>query len=56
MLGKDIKLGIRTVKSIDIVKAGFTLGIGHLVLPFIPFKKASRFEAFKDVNKKGKRK
>lgn len=48
MFGKDIEFGIRPVKSKDIVGAGFTLVVGHLVLPFIPFKKARTFRAFPD--------
>lgn len=52
MVGKDNEFGIKPVSSKQIVKAGFTLGVGHLVLPFIKFKEAGRFEAFKGMNKR----
>lgn len=52
MMGKDIEFGVRSVSSKDIVGAGFTLAVGHLILPLIPFKKASKFRAFpKEKNK-----
>ncbi len=47
----EIKFGIRPVSSKDIVGAGFTLVVGHLVLPFIPFKKARTFRAFGEMKK-----
>ncbi len=41
----------RIVGSKEIVKAGLTLGVGFMVLPFIPFKEARNYEPFKDKNK-----
>ncbi len=53
-MNKEINFGIKPVSSKQIVKAGFTLGVGHLILPLIPFKKASKFEAFPDIKKPSK--
>ena len=54
MDNKETSWGIRPVSSKDIVGAGFTLVVGHLVLPFIPFDKAKDFRAFPDKSKKMK--
>ena len=57
MENKDIKFGIRPVSSGDIVRAGLTLTVGHLILPLIPFKDARNFEPFKTKkSKKGGKK
>ena len=44
---KSISLRIKPRSSKQIVKAGLTLGLGYLVLPFIKFKDARRYEPFK---------
>ncbi len=51
---KKTSFGIRPVSSKEIVGAGFTLVVGHLVLPFIPFNKAKDFRAFPNKSKKMK--
>ena len=52
MKDKETKFGIRKVSPKKIVKAGLTLGVGFLVLPFIPFKKARYFEPFKNMKER----
>ncbi len=37
----------RIVGAKEIVSAGLTLGMGMLVLPFIPFKEAAHYKPFK---------
>lgn len=39
--------GIKPRTSKQIVQAGLTLGVGMLVLPFIPFKDAKNYRPFK---------
>ena len=53
---KEIEFGIRPVSSKQIVKAGFTLAVGHLILPLIKFKDARNFEAFPERNKRNNEK
>lgn len=40
-------LDIKPRTSKQIAQAGLTLGVGMLVLPFIPFKKAKNYKPFK---------
>ena len=44
----------KVVGSKEIVKAGLTLGVGFMVLPFIPFKEARNYEPFKEGKNKSK--
>jgi len=55
MKNKETQFGIRPVSSKDIVGAGFTLVVGHLLLPFIPFDKAKDFRAFPDKKQNERR-
>lgn len=52
---KDNKTNFIGVKKVvgakEITKAGLTLGIGFMVLPFIPFKEARNYEPFKNKDK-----
>jgi hypothetical protein len=41
------RINIKPRTSKQIASAGLTLGIGMLVLPFIPFKKAKNYKPFK---------
>ena len=41
----------RVVEPKRIVKAGLTLGIGFMVLPFIKFNEAGKYEPFKEKRK-----
>ncbi len=50
-MNKEMKFGLREVSSKQLVKAGLTLAIGHMILPLIPFKDARNFEVFKDMDK-----
>ncbi len=54
-MNKDIKFGLREVSSRQLVKAGLTLTVGHLILPLIPFKDARNFEVFKGMDKKSRK-
>ena len=45
MVADITRIKPRTPKQI--AQAGFTLGVGMLVLPFIPFKKAKNYRPFK---------
>ena len=46
MVNERNMLGIKSRSSEQIAKAGLTLGVGYLVLPFIPFKRASHYKPF----------
>jgi hypothetical protein len=43
----DNIFNIKPRTSKQIVSAGLTLGVGMMVLPFIPFKKAKNYKPFK---------
>jgi hypothetical protein len=47
-------MGVKSRTSKQIVSAGLTLGVGMIIMPFIPFKETKNYKPFKRVSKGGK--